>query len=113
MGTVKSWFGMGDSKPQPTSAPAQAVSPQPSTKAKRVQAIQIHASANLKELEAIQNSHGFEKQTWILTESRNSAPWYCLMTGPYADLYQALNAIEVLPNSLQQYSPWVRRVEAP
>lgn len=112
IGTVKSWFGMGESKPG-VAAEQPPPPAQPSANVKRVQAIQIHASANRAELDAIKNSHTFEKQAWILTESRNSAPWYCLMIGPYADLYQALNAIEVLPNSLQQYSPWARRVEAP
>lgn len=115
VGTLKSWLGWGKSKPEePKPQAAQAAGAGKGMGLDRkVQAVQIHASANLKELEAIQGSHSFEKPTWILTETRNSAPWYCLLTGPYADLHQALNAIEVMPNTLQQYSPWVRRVSAP
>lgn len=112
MGTVKSWFGLGDAKPaaKPQAAPAKSSG---MGLDRKVQAVQVHASANRQELDAIVQSHSFAKQTWVMTETRNSAPWYCLLTGPYADLHQALNAIEVMPNSLQQYSPWVRRVSAP
>lgn len=119
VGTVKSWFGMGKSKPEAPKAQSAQSEETNAGKAsgmgldRKVQAVQIHASANIKELEAIQNSHNFDKSTWIMTETRNSAPWYCLLTGPYSDLHQALSAIEVMPNSLQQYSPWVRRVSAP
>lgn len=114
MGTVKSWFGMGGKSQEAEKQPAgNAAQSRGMGLDKKVQAVQIHASANRKELEAIHSSHSFDRQVWIMTETRNSAPWYCLLTGPYADLHQALNAIEVMPNSLQQYSPWVRRVPAP
>lgn len=77
---------------------------------KPIYTIQLMASVDKQPIEQFVSTHRLKRKTWIGKAKDHETNWFILLYGQYPSFQKAKAAMQQLPNSLQNLSPWVRRV---
>lgn len=74
--------------------------------------IQIFASKDVQLVESIRQKNGITSESYIIQEQVEGTLWYKLIYGEYVSKDQAMLASQSLPETLQEYNPWLRKASS-